>query len=538
MVSYFLRGVRSSVGANSRRRPARQRFALEQLEPRQLFAADAVLEWNELLLDAVRADKTAPPPASRAMAIVHLAIYDAVNSIDGSHSPYLVDKKGPKGASPEAAAAQAGHDALTALYPQYADQFHAALVAMLDNVPDGAAQNQGVEIGRYAAQKVLKARKNDGAELSVPYAPGGDPGDWRPTPPAFADSLFPQWPMVTPFAMTSAEQFRPDGPPPLDSAAYAEAVEEVQELGGDGVVTPTSRNSEQTLIAKFWADGAGTETPPGHWNTIARNVALDRGATLAENARLFALLNLALADAAIAAWDAKYEFDFWRPVTAIRLADSDGNDATLQDASWTPLLVTPPFPAYVSGHSTFSSAAAALLANYFGADAVAFSTGSDVLPGVTRSFASFSAAAEEAGQSRIYGGIHFQFDNVDGQQIGGELGNYVFTHYLTPITQGAARTAPAAIAAESAQSPTASHLAASYLDASRLVVQAGDPYVTAPRLSVDGPAATPTRSALPAPLTAHQKATGDDCPSAAVTGELAPRLAEPIAPGVATETRR
>jgi len=208
-------------------------------------------------------------------------------------------------------------------------------------------------------------------------------------------------------------------------------------LGGDGVTTPTSRTPEQTTIAQFWADGVGTETPPGHWNQIAEDVARARGTTLVQNARLFALLDLALADAAIVAWDCKYVFNYWRPVTAIRNADTDGNPDTSQDATWTPLLVTPNFPSYTSGHSTFSSAGAAVLGNFFGTDNVSFTTGSDFLPGVRRTFPSFSAAAVEAGQSRIYGGIHFQFDNQDGLTSGHELGDYVTRNFLTPIAAAA-----------------------------------------------------------------------------------------------------
>jgi membrane-associated phospholipid phosphatase len=416
-------------GPSGRSRPA---LRVEPLEDRCLPSADVVLAWNETLLNAIRTDKTPPPPASRNMAIVHAAVFDAVNSIDGSYTPYLTDKGGPKGASPEAAAAQAAHDTLVALYPGQQPTFDAALQASLAAVPDGPAENQGVAVGRYAAKKILEAREGDGAGAVLPYTPGTGPGAWQPTPPAFAASLFPQWPGVTPFAMTSGSQFRPGAPPALTSAEYAAAFQEVKDYGGNGVTTPTLRTDEQTLIAKFWADGAGTETPPGHWNTIASDVARASGTTLVQNARLFALLNLALADAAISAWDCKYVYNFWRPVTAIRAADTDGNPATAQDPTWTPLLATPAFPSYTSGHSTFSSAGAAVLAGFFGTDAVGFTTGSDFLPGVTRSFTSFSAAAAEAGQSRIYGGIHFQFDNQQGLAGGGALGEYVFAHFLRP----------------------------------------------------------------------------------------------------------
>jgi membrane-associated phospholipid phosphatase len=412
------------------KRPA---LHVERLDDRCLPSADVVLQWNEVLLDAIRTSHTAPPPASRNLAIMHVAIFDAVNSIDRLSAPYLVKKGGPKGASAEAAAARAAHDTLAALYPDLKATIDAALHDSLAAVPDGRAERQGIAVGRYVAKKVLRARRNDGADAVVPYAPGTDPGDWQPTPPGFAASQFPQWANVEPFAMTDAGQFRPTAPPALTSADYAAAFNEVKDLGGDGVTTPTSRTPEQTLIANFWADGAGTETPPGHWNTIAEDVARARGLSLVQDARLFALLNIALADAAIDAWDCKYEFNLWRPVTAIRAADLDGNPATAPDPTWTPLLATPAFPSYMSGHSTFSSAGAAVLANFFGTDAVAFTTGSDAMPGTTRTFTSFSAAAAEAGQSRIYGGIHYQFDNQAGLTSGHALGEYVAGHFLTPI---------------------------------------------------------------------------------------------------------
>lgn len=409
---------------------------VEPLADRCLPTADVVLQWNEILLNTIRAERTPPPPASRIMAIVHTAVFDAVNAIDGSYTPYLTGKGGPPGASLAAAAAQAAHDTLAALYPAQQTIFNAALADSLATVPDGPAENQGIAVGRYAANKMLADRRDDGAGITVPYTPGTAPGAWQPTPPAFAASLFPQWPAVTPFALTNGAQFRPPAPPALTSADYAAAFQEVKDYGGDGVTTPTIRNDDQTLVAKFWADGAGTETPPGHWNTIAADVAEARGTTLVENARLFALLNLALADAAITSWDCKYAYNLWRPVTAIRAADTDNNPATTPDPTWTSLLVTPAFPAYTSGHSTFSSAGAAVLAGFFGTDQVTFTTGSDVLPGVMRTFPSFSAAAAEAGQSRIYGGIHYQFDNQVALAGGRAVGEYVFAHFLRPLSPG------------------------------------------------------------------------------------------------------
>jgi membrane-associated phospholipid phosphatase len=225
---------------------------------------------------------------------------------------------------------------------------------------------------------------------------------------------------VTPFALTRGDQFRPDGPPEVTSAAYAAEFNEVKRLGS---ASSTERTAEQSEIARFWADGSGSYTPPGHWNQIATGLAATEGLSGPASARLLAELNVALADAAIAAWDAKYTYDFWRPVTAIRLADTDGNAATVADPDWLPLLTTPNHPDYVAGHATFSAAAAAILTDAFGEQA--FSATSVTLPGVTRSFDGFADAAAEAGQSRTYAGIHFPSAVEDGLALGQAVGDWV-----------------------------------------------------------------------------------------------------------------
>jgi membrane-associated phospholipid phosphatase len=297
-------------------------------------------------------------------------------------------------------------------------------------------------VGREVAQQILDWRSTDGSDAPGHYTPGSDPGDWQPTPrpnpnapPAELPglpALAPQWPSVTPFAMTSGSQFRPAPPPALDSAEYAAAFNEVKDLGR---ADSTTRTAEQKQIAQFWNDGLGTAFAMGYWNRIAGQVATDQGLNLVQDARLFALLNIAEADAQIACWDAKYTYNLWRPVTAIRAADTDGNPGTEPDATWTPLLVTPNFPSYTSAHSTLSGAGAEVLAALFG-DSYHFTVGADGLPGVTRSFDSFEAAAAEAGRSRIYGGIHYQFDNANGQAVGAEVAGFVVNHFLTSRHDG------------------------------------------------------------------------------------------------------
>jgi hypothetical protein len=417
--------------------PRRPALRVEQLEERALMAADVVIQWNNLLLDAFRTTSLNPPLASRALAIVHLAVYDAVNAIDRTHKPYLVSPVAPPKASIEAAAVGAAHRAMVSLFPGLSATFDAALTANLATIPDGPSENAGLALGRSVADQILAHRANDGSVNTLPPFLGGtDPGDWRPTPPANAPGLLPNYPNVTPFAMTSGSQFSPDGIPALDSAEYAAALNEVKDLGS---ATSATRTADQTAIALFWANGGGTSTPPGHLNRIAQIVAEARGTTLVQNARLFALLNLAEADAAISCWDTKFATNFWRPVTGIRLADTDGNDATAADPSWLPLIVTPPFPSYSSGHSTFSGAAQAVLTSFFGTDNVTFTLPSEN-PGVgDRTFTSFSQASLESANSRLYGGIHWSFDNIDGLAQGNALGAYVFANFLRP-----AALAPAA----------------------------------------------------------------------------------------------
>jgi len=391
--------------------------------------ADVVTDWNNAALNAIRGNRTAPPQASRGLAILHTSIYDAVNGIDRRHEPYFVPGKVLASASRKAAASAAAHTALSALFPTNAPAFDALHASILNGIPNGPQKAAGIAWGRSVANQILAWRATDGFNATVAPPPALAPGDWVPTPPALALYLTPQWGFLTCFAMTGHAQFRPPGPPALSSAEYAAAFNEVKAFGA---ATNSVRTADQSEIARFWADGAGTETPPGHWNSIAQDVGAALGNTMEQNARLFALLNVAMADAAICAWDAKYAFHNWRPVTAIREAANDGNPATEPDAAWSSFIVTPPFPDYVSGHSTFSGAAATVLALYYGTDDISFTTGSDFLPGVLRSFTSFSAAADEAMNSRLYGGIRFRFANEDGLHAGVDVGEWTFSNYMQP----------------------------------------------------------------------------------------------------------
>src|SRR6266481_5220091 len=381
--------------------------------------ADVVTEWNNAALDAIRAGHTPPPIASRSLAILHVSIYDAVNGIDRTHEPYLVQSEVPASASREAAASAAAHEALVNLFPAAASSFETLYAAILAAIPDGPQKTAGIVWGEFVANQILAARANDGFDAVVLPPSGSGPGVWVPTPPAFLPYLLPQWGFVVPFGMNSSSQFRPPGPPSLGSERYAADYNEVKALGA---AIGSTRTEEQTLIALFWADGVGTETPPGHWNSIAQSIAAAQGSALEENARLFALLNIAMGDAAICAWDAKYTFHFWRPVTAINITEPELN--------WASFIVTPPFPDYVSGHSTFSGAAATVLPLFYGTEDLPFTIGSDFLPGMYRSFPTCLDAAEEAAVSRLYGGIHFRSANEDGLQAGISIGEWTNTHYL------------------------------------------------------------------------------------------------------------
>jgi PAP2 superfamily len=380
-------------------------------------------------LNAIRSAQTPPPQASRHLAILHAAIYDAVNGITRSHHPYFVQSGAPSSASTDAAASAAAREVLVAFFPAHAPNFDEFYAATLAVVPDGPHKSTGIRWGQSVADQILSWRDSDNSDAVVPLPSATGPGAWQPTPPAFAPYLLPQCGFVVPFATPTDSYFRPPGPPSLDSAEYAQDYNKVKALGA---AVGSQRTQEQTLIALFWADGAGTETPPGHWNSIAQRVATQLDNSMEQNARLFALLNFALADAAICAWDAKYAYDFWRPITAIRSGATDGNTATASDPEWTPLIVTPPFPDYVSGHSTFSGAASRVLSMFYGRDDVAFTAGSDFLPGVVRAFDSFSAAATEAALSRLYAGIHFRSATEDGLNAGIAIGDWISTHYLQP----------------------------------------------------------------------------------------------------------
>ena len=381
-----------------------------------------VIAWNQELLHIVQTPGAQPATIhpTRSYAILHAAIYDAIVSITRDAPPYVFSVSAPSSARADAAAAVAGHDTLAALYPKMKAALDHLLASELAMIPDGAGKQQGIQVGHAVAARLIAIRANDGSTAtSSPFVPGNQPGNYRLTPPKFAAPVFTNWGNVTPFVLNNGAQFRPDPPPALTSQAYAQALNEVKSLGQK---TSTTRTPDQTVIGKFW--GAPIWNT---WNEIAEKAALAHHTNLETTARLFAVLNLSFADSTIAFYDAKYYYQLWRPITAIRLASTDGNPATVGDPTWTPLAVTALDPSYPGAHSTISAAGATVLSAFFGNQDQIRVT-SDVLPGVIRTFASYNDVATEAGLSRIYAGQHTRIDHEAGLQLGHNVAQFVISH--------------------------------------------------------------------------------------------------------------
>lgn len=431
--------------------------------------ADVITDWNALMRQtfAAQASSATPPVNSRTMGMMGGAMFDAVNSVNRNYNSYLGyfdPTTAGIGIDMNAAAATAAYNVLTSLYVDqygagnaYQTNFTNLYNSHMSAIADSAEKTRGMEVGSAAAAAMVAARATDGWNATPTYAPQplGTVGRWQPgsTPGAWGASsgtfLKAQWGEVTPFTLNSGSQFRPGGPAGLNgttpadytawvqSASYTAEFNQVKDYGG---TTSALRTPDQTTIAYFWVDGPGTASPPGHWNRIAQTISASAGLNVEQNARLFALLNLAEADTGIATWEAKVYFDNWRPMLAINTVDTDGNPDTLVDAAWAPLIPTPSFGSYTSGHSAFSMAAATILAEFFGTDDIAFTTDSEspFLPsGYTRSYNSFSEAAAEAGMSRIYGGIHWDSDNLDGATLGAAVATYTAENFLLPVPEPA-----------------------------------------------------------------------------------------------------
>jgi hypothetical protein len=445
----------------------------------------AVLHWNTVAIDASGLDHTpveygddrvygealGPGRSARAMAIVHIAIFDAMLAVQGGYQPYtnIPRVADPSKVSIKAAIAQAAHDTLIEMFPSQRASFERELQASMSQLPEDTAA-AGSVVGADAAERILKARRDDGSGYAEPtmgngFDPSDKPGWWRADPVSGSRSaLGAYWGKVTPFVMTSSTEFRVPPPPEMSSQEYTDAYEEVMRLGGDGVTTPTQRTEEQTFIGIYWAyDGMPSLcAPPRLYNQIAAKIARQRGTSALQTARLLALVNVSLAESGIAIWESKFHYQFWRPVTAIRESDEgngptsagDGNPATAGDPKFMPLGApasnrdspnfTPPFPSYPSGHAGFGGALFQTLRRFYRTDEIAFTFVSDEYNGITRdnqgnvrqlhsrSFKSLSQAEQENARSRIYLGIHWEFDASEGITQGEQVADYVFDRIYRP----------------------------------------------------------------------------------------------------------
>ena len=385
--------------------------------------ADVVLTWNEIMQTTVAAGNA--NAQARSGAIVQLAVFEAVNSIVGDYQPYLGTIAAPEGASPNAAAAAAAHAVLVALHPASNATLTAKLMVSLADIPDGPAKDAGIAVGQEAASAMLLLRLNDGAATSgtVPYTPGTNTGDWQPAPPLNLPASQPGWGLVTPFGLEAASQFRPPPPPPIDSGRYALDYNEVKLLGNtNSLLRPQDRSD----VARFFS----VASPVQAWNQAARQASVAQGKTLSENARIFALIGMAICDASIAVYETKYYYNTWRPLTAIRGGGLDDNHKTETDGSWFPLIITPAFPSYPSAHATLSGAARTVLERVFGKHDLAITLTSPRAPGVVLNYTEWKQICDDIDDARIYGGIHFRFDQEAGAHQGRDVGNYILDVYL------------------------------------------------------------------------------------------------------------
>jgi hypothetical protein len=399
----------------------------------RVFGDNAVLYWNDQVIDATRLARNPPPVASQHIAAFHAAIFDTVNGFAHTRRGWLVNDSAPAGADMDAAIAGAAHTVLIALWGQATNPHNldVAYEKAIAGIADGTAKTDGIAWGRHVAEAILAERAKSGFNKPIPgqYS-STEPGKWRETPPGFRPPVLPFWGHVTPYVMTSPDQFRAPPPSSVDSKQQAEEIAFVEKVGArDGA----DRTEDQTLTTAFWSDDLGTSTPPGHWNIIAEDLARRNHLSVPETARLFALLNFAEADAAIACWDTKFFYRTWRPETAIRELDPTINPLAMPNPNFIPLMVSPAFPSYISGHSTFSAAAARVIERFFGTDDIEFSVRSDGLPGAVRSYKKLSDARNEIGMSRVWAGIHVMSDNLEGQKVGAKVADWVCDHALTPL---------------------------------------------------------------------------------------------------------
>jgi hypothetical protein len=383
--------------------------------------ADAVTEWNQTSIDVLKAANVIGNPWSRTMAMVHVAIADAVFTIQGQYTRYALAIPAAPNASADAAVAAAARGILIQAYPNQKAKVEEAYAASLKQIPDGPAKSEGIAVGEQAAALITAERANDATSVPDTYRPVTPPGVWIPTAPP----LFPEYARAKGWVITSADQFRPGPPPALTSALYARDYNETKEMGA---AKSTKRTPQQADAVRFWAQ---TNFGPS-WNQAAREISAARKLGLADNARLLALVNMGIANVFIADWDAKFLYNFWRPVTAIRNGDLDGNDATERDAGWTSLNPNPMHPEYPSAAGIVGGVGSGILESVFGTSPVTFTVSDLMDPRVTRQFASIAQMAQEQREVRIWGGIHFRNSLVVGDEMGRKIAAFLVANAMKP----------------------------------------------------------------------------------------------------------
>ena len=388
--------------------------------------ADVVLDWNAIMQATVSGQP--PFPQARFAAITQLAVFEAVNAITGHYKPYLDTTTAPAGASAEAAAVAAAHAVLRNHFPGSAAGLDAAWATSLALIPDSPAKSAGIAVGEAAAAAIIAARANDGSGTPEFYLPtSSNPGEWQLTSscPA-AGGLFLYWRNVTPFSIRSADQFRLDPPPALTSMKYAMYYNEVKSIGSSN---STERPPDRTDVARFYA----VVPPVQVWNEVARQIATAQGKSLSENARILALMNMAISDAGVATFDTKYHYNFWRPETAIHMGDTDNNPRTDPDSSYVPFMTTACFPSYASAHGAAGGAAREVLERVYGGRPHNLTLATPAVPGVTLTYRKLKEITDDVDDARVYGGIHFRFDQEGGADQGRRIGEYVYRHSLAPV---------------------------------------------------------------------------------------------------------
>jgi hypothetical protein len=386
-----------------------------------LAHADVVHDWNTIMLTTISAQT--PFAQARFGAITQLAVFEAVNACSHQYEPYLGTIVAPAGASPEAAAIAAAYRVLKT-YFSAAPDLDTARARSLSVIPDGQAKSDGIAVGEAAADAIIRLRANDGSTPAQTFLPATtDPGVWQPTPPAFGPGILLHWRNVAPFGIKSSDQFRLRPPPLLTSQKYRKAYDEVKSVGE---INSTARPKDRADVVQFYAI-----TPPTQvFDRVAQQVSATQNRSLSENARALALINMAIADGLVAVFDTKYFYVFWRPVTAIRAGETDGNPNTEGDVNWTPFITTPSFPGYASAHAAGCGAARKVSELLFGAAGHTITLSNPALPGVVLTYTTFHDITEDVDDARVYGGIHFRFDQREGNRLGREVGEYVFEHNL------------------------------------------------------------------------------------------------------------